>query len=125
MGQIWIQTIQQSDGSLERIFRKQFFEKFQQTTKKHAKFQADVNTPYGPHKEVWGFANNKGSDQPAHLHSLISAFVICLLDSVVSKISFLQVVSVAEQAGLGMAYTETPKTGFLMSRLICYNQKQK
>ena len=25
-----------------------------------------------------GFANNKGADQPAHLHSLISAFIICL-----------------------------------------------
>ena len=24
-----------------------------------------------------GFANNKGADQPAHSHSLISAFVIC------------------------------------------------
>ena len=28
-----------------------------------------------------GFANNKGADQPMHLHSLISAFVIRLLES--------------------------------------------
>ena len=27
---------------------------------------------------LWGFANNKGADQPGHPHSLISAFVICL-----------------------------------------------
>ena len=31
-----------------------------------------------------GFANNKGADQPAHLHSLISAFVICILESIIS-----------------------------------------
>ena len=91
-----------------------------------------VRTPYGPQQEKTcfrGFANNKGSDQPAHLCNLI-ALVIPLLDSIVSKlatseISFLQVVSVAEQAGLGMAFSETLKTGFLVSKLICYNQKQK
>ena len=27
-----------------------------------------------------GFANNKGADQPTHLHSLISTFVIHLLE---------------------------------------------
>ena len=31
-----------------------------------------------------GIANNKGADQPANLHSLISAFVICLLKSIIS-----------------------------------------
>ena len=30
------------------------------------------------------YANNKGTDQPAHLHSLISAFVIHCLDSLIS-----------------------------------------
>ena len=29
-----------------------------------------------------GFANNKGADKPAHLRSLISAFVILLLESI-------------------------------------------
>ena len=29
-----------------------------------------------------GFANNKGADQPARPHSLISAFVISLLESI-------------------------------------------
>ena len=28
---------------------------------------------------LWGYANNKGADQPVHPHSLISAFVIGLI----------------------------------------------
>ena len=51
------------------------------------------------------YANNKGADQPAHPRSLISAFVVRCLDSVMSlvsvtKISNLMLDSVAEQAGL-------------------------
>ena len=34
-----------------------------------------------------GYANNKGPDQPAHLHSLISAFVIHFLEIVISKLA--------------------------------------
>ena len=34
-----------------------------------------------------GFANNKGTDQPAHWHSLISAFVIRLLESILSRLA--------------------------------------
>ena len=33
-------------------------------------------------KPVLPYANNKGADQPAHLHSLISAFVVHCLDSI-------------------------------------------
>ena len=29
------------------------------------------------------YANNKGADQPAHLHSLISAFVVCCLGIII------------------------------------------
>ena len=52
-----------------------------------------------------GLANNKGAGQPAHdQRSLISAFVICLLESIsklaTSKISLLYIVSVAEQADI-------------------------
>ena len=39
---------------------------------------------YGPQLEktcLRGFANNTGPDHPAHLHSLISAFVIRFLGS--------------------------------------------
>ena len=31
-----------------------------------------------------GFVNNKGADQTAHLRSLISAFVICLSERIIS-----------------------------------------
>ena len=34
-----------------------------------------------------GIANNKGTDQPAHPRSLISAFVIYLLESIISKLA--------------------------------------
>ena len=33
-----------------------------------------------------GFANNKGADQPAHSRSLISAFVIRLLECIISSL---------------------------------------
>ena len=75
-------------------------------------------------KPVLPYANNKGADQPAHLRSLISAFVVRYLDSIIpilakSKISRLQLVSVVEQAGLSLTWSETPKTGFLVTRLMC------
>ena len=34
-----------------------------------------------------GFANNKGADQPAHLRRLISAFVIGLMESIISQLA--------------------------------------
>ena len=34
-----------------------------------------------------GFANNKGTDQPVNLSSLISAFVIPLLESIISRLA--------------------------------------
>ena len=69
-------------------------------------------------------ANNKGADQPAHPCRLISAFVICFLESIISKlttseISIFQLVSVAEDAALNLALSETPKTGFVTSRPNC------
>ena len=36
-------------------------------------------------------ANNKGADQPAHLRSLISAFVVCCLDSIISVESIAEI----------------------------------
>ena len=69
------------------------------------------------------YANNKGADRPAHPRSLISTFVIRCLDSIIplvsiSKISSLQLASVAEQAGLSLLWMQTRKTGFLVTRLI-------
>ena len=60
---------------------------------------------------------DKGADQPAHSRSLISAFVVRCLDSVMSlvsvtKISSLMLASVAEQAGLSLTWSETPEDTF-------------
>ena len=46
------------------------------------------HTEYGPRREktcLWGFANNTGADQPAHPRSLVSAFVIHVFQSNISK----------------------------------------
>ena len=37
------------------------------------------------------YANNKGADQPAHPHSLISAFVIRCLDSIIPLVSISKI----------------------------------
>ena len=67
-----------------------------------------------------GFANNKGTDQPTHRRSLIIAFVILFLKSVISylttsEISVFQLVSVAEETALSLALSEIPKKGYLVS----------
>ena len=56
---------------------------------------------------------------------LISAFVIHLLESVISKLaaskfSSFYLVSIAEEAGLSLTLSETPKTGFVTSRPMSY-----
>ena len=70
-----------------------------------------------------GFVNNKGPDQPAHLRSLISTFVIRFFEGTICKldtgeISIFKRVSIAEETGLSFALLETPKTGFVTSRPI-------
>ena len=67
--------------------------------------------------------NNKCADQPVYPRSLISAFVILLLESIISKltkgeISIFKLVSVAEETGLSLALLETQKTGSVTSRPI-------
>ena len=45
---------------------------------------------YGPHREktcLWGFANNTGADQPVHPRSLISTFVINILESIICTLA--------------------------------------
>ena len=56
-----------------------------------------------------GVVNTKGTDQLAYLHSLISAFVIHLLESIII---------LDEHAGLNLTLSETLKTDFLTSRPI-------
>ena len=71
----------------------------------------------------WGFANNKGADRPGHQGRMISAFVIRLLESIISKlatgkISIFLLVSVATETNLRITLSETPKTGFVVSQPI-------
>ena len=81
---------------------------------------------FGPRREktcLKRFANNKGADQPAHPRSLISAFVICFLESTICKLAICEIsifllFSVAEVTGFGLALSEIPKTGFLATRPI-------
>ena len=80
---------------------------------------------YGPRrkKTCSDLANNREANQPAHLHSLISAFIICILESIssrlaISKISIFYLVSVAEQAGLNLGNQEDR---FLSRRGPYYN----
>ena len=81
------------------------------------------NAKIGPRREktcLRGFANNTVADQPAHPRSLISAFVIRFLERIICKlttgeISMFWLVSIAEENGLSLALSETPKTGFVAS----------
>ena len=62
------------------------------------------------------YANNKGADQPVHPHSLIRAFIVRCLDSIIpqdsiSEISSLYQASVAAQSGLSFT-VENPKDRF-------------
>ena len=78
------------------------------------------------------YANNKGADQPAHPRSLIRAFVVRCLDSI------MPLVSISEISSLYLAYngwavrfvsiiwSQSPKTGFLdvaQMQLIKYLQR--
>ena len=63
------------------------------------------------------YANNKGTDQPVHPCSQISAFVVHCLDSIISlvslsKISRLKLVSSAKQAGLSLTWLQTCEDRF-------------
>ena len=73
---------------------------------------------------LW-FANNKGADHPAHPRSLVSAFVTRVLQRILSRLAMSEIlifwlVSVAEENGLSLALSETPKIGFLATGPISY-----
>ena len=65
-----------------------------------------------------------GGLRTTHPRSLISAFVLRFLERTISKLAtneilIFQLVSVAEQAGLNVTLSETPKIGFLATRPVC------
>ena len=67
-------------------------------------------TSYGPgHAKtcLMSYANSKGADQSAHLHSLISTFVVRCLDSMICILAITKFVgSVVEQAGLNLTWSK-------------------
>ena len=72
-----------------------------------------------------GFGNNNGADQAAQMPSLVSTFIIRSLESIISTYTTLAkfqfssyFLYIAEQAGLGMTWSETRKTGFLTKRPV-------
>ena len=64
------------------------------------------------------YANNKDADQPAHPRRLISTFVVrCLVSTIMSvgatpEIKTFLITYVAEQAGLSLTWSQTPKDRF-------------
>ena len=61
------------------------------------------------------YAINRDADPPAHPCSLISVVIICCLDSTIhakSTISRLYLVSIAEQAGLSLTWSQTLEDRF-------------
>ena len=74
-------------------------------------------------KPVDAICEQQGVDQPARMRSLISAFIVHCLDSIIPLVSIaefssLHLASVAAQAGLYLTRLRTPKTGFLATKLI-------
>ena len=73
-------------------------------------------------KLVYAICEQHGADQPAHPRSRIGALVFRCLTNIIplvsiSEISSLHEASVAEQAGFSQPLSQTPKTGFLATRL--------
>ena len=70
-----------------------------------------LNGPQGMKTCLWAFVKNKGIDQPADPRSLISAFVIGLFKSVISRlavseISIFYLVFVAEKTCMSLVLSE-------------------
>ena len=71
---------------------------------------------------IWEFANNKGADQSEHSPSLISAFVIRLLEIIISKLatsdfSVFYLVCICGD-WFESRFVLNPKTGFVRLRPI-------
>ena len=82
-----------------------------------------ISVIYGPQCQktcLQQFVNNNGADQPAHSRSLISTFVVRLMESNMSKHAASKFsTAVAEETRLSFALSETLKTGFVVTRPIC------
>ena len=68
------------------------------------------------------YANNKGADQPAHSRSLVIVFVVHCLDDIIALLAIAEIsrpklVSSAKQTSLNITWSQTSKTGFLVTWL--------
>ena len=87
-----------------------------------------TNGPWHEKNLSSGFGNNKDAVQPVHPCSLISTFVIRLLESIVSKlaireIAFFYLASVAEQAGLNLTVGNLEVFLFVWFDSLCPSQQ--
>ena len=70
------------------------------------------------------YSNKKGAEQPLHPRSLISAFDVLSLESIIvshatgQNISFLLIFVVMQEAGLSHTMPETAYAGFLRQKPI-------
>ena len=70
------------------------------------------------------YANNKDVDQPEHPRNLINVFVLhCLGSTISSYIPSFKTLAV--EAGFGLTRSQTPKTAFLVTRLMCNEECTK
>ena len=81
----------------------------------------NMRVTYEPRHEktcLMPYAINNNADQPAHPHSLISAFVVrrCL-DSIIAILSKSEITRL-KRAGLHVTWSDAPKAGFLVTWLI-------
>ena len=63
---------------------------FSQNGQKANEYDKEMPQLLGPRRKktcLRGFAKNTGADQPAHPRSLISAFVIRFLESIIGKLA--------------------------------------
>ena len=111
------------------------------TKKKHEKLHSTSrqrNVTNGPRRQktcLQGFGNNTGADQPAHMRSLIRAFVIRFQEKNICRlatdeISIFWLVSIAEESVLKLALSETLKTDFLSTMpkehvILCIRKNSK
>ena len=81
-------------------------------------------------KPAFCICGNKGEDQLCGNRTDDQRLCFCYIDSTIpllskSKSSNLETSSVAIQNGLCLTWSETPKTGFLMTRLICVQGRHR
>ena len=76
------------------------------------------------------FRDSRTTQAQTSLHSLIRAYVILFSESIISKlaksqISIFYLFSVAEETGVSLALSETPKAGFVESKPRSSNKEYR